>query len=124
MKKLPEAMGFIKNNNYKLIELDEEHMVCEALITETSLNPFNICHGGFIFGLCDTAAGVLSMASGKNAYTSSSTINYVRPCTGNKIICKCVPIKVGKTIGVYESRIYDEKDRLCAVATVNYCFFE
>ena len=92
MEKLPEAMGFIKNNNYKLVELDEEHLVCEAKITETSLNPYNI--------------------------------NYVRPCAGNKIICKCEPIKVGKTIGVYESRIYDEEDRLCAVATVNYCFFE
>ena len=124
MEKLPEAMGFIKNNNYKLVELDKEHLVCEAEITETSLNPYNICHGGFIFGLCDTAAGVLSRVSGKKAYTSSSTINYVRPCAGNKIICKCEPIKVGKTIGVYESRIYDEEDRLCAVATVNYCFFE
>ncbi len=122
MDKLPEAMGFIKNNNYSLVELDENHVVVEGEITETSLNPYEMCHGGFVFGLCDTAAGVLTVLGGKKALTTSSNINYINPCKGAKITCRCEAIKVGKTVGVYEAKVYNEEDTLCAVATVNYIF--
>lgn len=117
-------MGFIKNNNYSLIEADKDHVIGEALITEESLNPFGICHGGFIFGLCDSAAGALAMMDGREAYTSSSTINYLKPCTGKKLTCYCTVIKAGKKMGVYEAKVFNEKEELCAVATVNYVYIK
>ncbi len=122
MEKLPEAMGFIKNNNYSLVELDKDHIVVEGKITETSMNPYEMCHGGYIFGLCDTAAGVLTILDGRKALTTNSTINYLNPCKGDKIICRCEAIKVGKSTGVYEAKVYNEDNKLCAVATVNYMF--
>jgi len=122
MEKMPEAMGFIKNNNYSLIEIDKEHIVCEAKITETSLNAYGICHGGFIFGLCDTAAGVLAYSLNKRCFTTSSTINYLKPCVGEKIICRSNVIRNGKTLGVFESKIFNEKDELCAISTVNFIY--
>ena len=122
MEKMPEAMGFIKNNNYSLIEIDKEHIVCEAKITETSLNAYGICHGGFIFGLCDSAAGVLAHSLNKKCFTTNSTINYLKPCVGNKIICHCSIIRDGKKIGVYEAKVFNEEDELCAISTVNVIY--
>ena len=92
---LNNSKGFIKNNNYNLVSIDENECKLEATITETSLNPFNIAHGGFIFGLADTAAGILANINGM-ALTTSSTINYLNTGKGNKLIAIATRLKTGK----------------------------
>ena len=42
--------GFIKSNNYKLIKLEDDCCEIEGNISSSSLNPYNIAHGGYIFG--------------------------------------------------------------------------
>ncbi len=53
-----ESNGFIKNNHYQLEEIKEDKVVVTAIITEEAKNPYGILHGGFIFGLGDTAMGI------------------------------------------------------------------
>jgi len=115
--------GFIKFNNYKIIKVEDNYCELEGILTEKSLNPFGIAHGGFIFGLADTAAGIAAMTDGRKAVTINSTIDYLNPGKGNlKAIAKC--LKSGKNIANFEVFIYDDKETLIAKSNINYYYLD
>lgn len=116
--------GFIKNNRYSLVDLKQNYCVMEAEVTEDSLNPYGMVHGGFLFGLADTAAGVAARSSGKKAVTLSSHIEYLHACNGSKIKAVVEAVKIGKNVSVYEVSIYDEKEVMVAKATVDYFYID
>ena len=120
-----ESKGFIENNNYKLISVSNGNAIMEAEITNTSLNPYNTAHGGFIFGLADTAAGIAAHSFGRKAMTVNANIEYLHAITGKKISAEAKCIKNGKTISVFEVYISDlEKNREAAKATVTYFYID
>ena len=116
-------MGFIKNNQYRVTKLEEDYCEVEATITDTSMNPFGIAHGGYIFGLADTAAGTLAVTKG-DAYTLDGSIDYLRPSTGKILTAKCRFLKSGKKVARLEVEIYDENNKLTAKAKINYCYLD
>ena len=116
--------GFIKNNNFKLIDIDEGYCEMEALITETSMNPYNICHGGFLFGLLDTCCGYCAASEGRGCLTVNSSINYLKAVTGTKVKVVGKTIKSGKNIAVVEANAFDDQDRLVCNGTVTYYYKE
>lgn len=118
---MEELNGFIKNNNYKIVVLKDNYCEMEASITDTSLNPYAVAHGGFIFGLADTAAGIAIYNTGRKAMTINSSIDFLHMVKGNKLKAIANCIKDGKNICVYEVLIYDELD--CLVAKSNLTYF-
>ena len=123
-EKIEETKGFIVNNNYKIIKVEENYCELEGIITETSLNPFKIVHGGYIFGLADTAAGIAAMTDERAAVTLDSNINYLKKATGNKLLAKATTLKKGKTIAVFEVTVYDEDNEIIAKANVTYFYIK
>lgn len=119
-KNLEKVKGFIKANNYSVLKVEKNYCELEGIITETSLNNLNVAHGGYIFGLADTAAGIAAMTEGKNVVTVDSSINYFRPAGGSKIYAIARSLKIGKTISTYEVLINDEDNNLIAKATITY----
>ncbi len=114
--------GFIKTNNFKIIELDEEHCKMEYKIEESGLNPVKIVHGGVLFGLADTCAGALACMTGKFPLTTSSNINYLSQAKGDKLYAIANILKVGHNIGYYIVDIFDDTNKKVANATVNMYF--
>lgn len=124
-KKYMESVGgFIQKNHYSLVDVKKDFCIMEATITEDSLNPYGMVHGGFLFGLADTAAGVAARSSGKKAVTLSSHIEYLHACGGSKIKAVVEAVKVGKKVSVYEVFLYDDKEVLVAKATVDYFYID
>lgn len=119
---LENTKGFITNNNYKVIEVRENYCKLEAEITETSINHLNICHGGFLYGLADTAGGVASMTDERVSVTVSSSMNFLRPAAGKKIIAEAIQIKTGQSISVFDVKIYDEKNKIVCTSTFTYTY--
>ena len=120
-----ENSGFIKNNNITVIEVEEgKSATIKALITETSINPYNIAHGGFIFGLGDTAMGVVAASINKKALTLNSTINYLHPSTGSYLIAKAELIKGGTKTAFIRTNIYNDKEQLVATMEGNYFYID
>ena len=116
--------GFIKNNHYQLVDIKQDYCVMEAEVRDESLNPYGMVHGGFLFGLADTAAGVAARSSGRKAVTLSSHIEYLHAAHGSKIKAVVSPIKVGKNISVYEVSIYNDQEIMVAKATVDYFYID
>ena len=119
-ERLKETKGFILSNNYNVIKVEENYCELEGIITETSINHIDIAHGGYIFGLADTAAAIAAMTNGFNIVTVESHINYFKPGRGKRLVAVAKSIRVGKTISVYEVSIFDDKNDLIAKATMTY----
>ena len=108
-----KSSGFIKSNNYKLIDLDLDYAVMEGVIDENSMNPYGIVHGGYLYGLLDTTAGYAACTSGYKAYTLNANINYLSQCKGNVVRAEAKAVKSGKHIKVYEVNLYDGDNLIC-----------
>ncbi len=120
---MEEKPGFIKNNHIKILETKEkESATLKADINENCMNPYGIVHGGLIFGLGDTAMGVVARTTGRNAVTLSSNITYLKPSTGKYLIAKAEMIKNGKTTCYLRTNIYNDKDILVATMDANYYY--
>ena len=113
---------FIENDNYEIVETRSNYCKMSASITNTSLNPYNVAHGGFIFGLADTAAGIAARTKGVSAVTLDSSIQYLHTIKGEKIYAVANCIKEGRTISVYNVEIFDENDKLCVNSTFTYFY--
>ncbi len=116
--------GFSKYNGINLESIDDNKVVLTCTLTENSLNPSNIAHGGLIFGLGDNACGVLAYLSGNQAVTINADINYLKPCKGKNMKCIATPIKVGKNVGTYKAEIYNEDEELASIMTCTYFFIK
>lgn len=120
---LIEKSSFIKENNYKIEEVKEnESATIKGYLTETSYNPYKIAHGGYIFGLGDTAMGIAASSSGRKAVTLSANINYLKPSSGKYLIAKAKIVKQGKSTCYLTTKIYNDKKELVAVMDSNYFY--
>ncbi len=123
-KLVKECRGFIEANNYEVLKVEENYCELEGIVTNTSTNHVGVAHGGYIFGLADTAAGIASMTDGRTAVTISSNIDYFKAAKTSKLKAIATCTKNGKTISFFEVNIYDEENNLVAKANLNYCYIE
>lgn len=123
-EQLKNIGGFISNNNYSIVKVEKNYCELEGLLTETSMNHLKNAHGGYIFGLADTAAGIAAMTGGRTAVTVDSNINYLKPATGKKLIAVAKALKSGKSISVFEVFIYDVNKAVIARVTVTYFYID
>lgn len=121
-KYMGQVEGFIKHNQYRLVDIKQNCCVMAADIREECLNYYGLVHGGFIFGLADTAAGILARATGRKAVTLNSHIEYLHAARGGKIKVVASAIKTGRNISVYEASIYDDQDVMVAKAILDYFY--
>ena len=112
--------GFLKYNNIEILSMDKDKCQVKLTITEHSLNPYGIVHGGLTFALGDTAMGVLCKVMGKNVVTLDSNINYLKPGKGSYLLAIPKLIKMGKTTCVLATEIFDEKSELIAIMYGTY----
>ena len=118
--KFKEINGYDYHNNIVFDEVSEDEVVAHVAALDISLNPWGIMHGGLIFGLADIAIGTLCYMNKIEGVTIDSNINYLKPCKNKaKVIAK--KIKIGKRISLFYAEIYNEKDELSAVVSMNYC---
>lgn len=116
--------GFINKQKYVIEELNDDYVKMSYTIKKDGLNPYNIVHGGVLFGLADTTAGVLVAMHGKKCVTISSNINYLSAAKEGKIYAIAKTSKEGKKVGYYSVEIYDENDKLLSTANFNMYFLD
>lgn len=115
--------GFLNANNFSLVKIDDLYCELRGEITDTSMNPYGIVHGGYIFGLADTAGGCASVTTGKRAVTLNSNINYLRPGKDTKYLTAVATcIKNGRTTAVFNVDVFDDKEKKIAQCSTTYYF--
>ena len=122
MNLVNEQNGFLKHNDIIILESNETTRKVKMNISENSLNPYGIVHGGLIFSMGDTVMGITIRSTGRDAVTLDGTINYLKPGKGKYLIATSEVIKVGKTTSVLMANIYNDKEELIAVMSATYYF--
>ena len=123
-KNMEEKDGFFKHNNYHVVEANENEVIIRADLTENSMNPYGMAHGGFIFGLGDTVMGMLAATIDKKALTLNANISYLAPGTGEYLIAKGEIVKKGKTISLLRANIKKKKKKLISTMESTYYYFD
>ena len=122
MNLVNEQNGFLKHNDIIILESNEKTSKVKMNISENSLNPYDIVHGGLIYSMGDTVMGITIRSTGRDAVTLDGTINYLKPGKGKYLIATSEVIKVGKTTSVLMANIYNDKEELIAVMSATYYF--
>ncbi|TII00696.1 PaaI family thioesterase [Streptococcus suis] len=82
-------------DDYQATMLNEKEVLLTTKVTEKSLNPYGIAHGGFLFTLADSVAGLTTVARGNYSVTLQSNIHYMKAA------------KLGDTLSVIGSCTHD-----------------
>lgn len=92
-----------------LLEIDLSH--------QKHLQPFGMVHGGVFSSIIDAAtfwAAYSEVDEDSGMTTVDLKLNYLAPATSGKLIARGRCIKLGKTLGLAEAKVTNERGRLLA----------
>ena len=110
-------------DNHKVITNVEGNFVMEIKVTENALNPYGTAHGGFLYTLCDTAAGATAATLGDYTVSLQGNINYIKPARKDDILTvngKC--IHNGNKTKVINVEITNQKNQLICSSSFTMFF--
>lgn len=122
--RLNSSSMYLQSNDMHVVDVKEGYAKVEMLIDEQILNVHGFVHGGALYSLADTAAGAASFATGRDSVTLSGTINYIKPGKGGKLIGIAQEISAGRTTGLYEVFIFNDKDVLLSRSSFTMFFLD
>ena len=125
----PEIMEGIRRHiqriggqeNLKILEIKPGHARLSIEVPEEALNLYGNAHGGFLFSLCDIAAGMSTYAYEITNVTQCAGINFVRGVNSGTIYVESNIIHKGRHTAVCRVDITDEDGEL--LVTGNFTMF-
>ncbi|MDO5027251.1 MAG: PaaI family thioesterase [Tissierellia bacterium] len=134
------------NNNYKLDEnlalgvknfiktASQRYITCESLeieevatdfvkmsvevLPQTS-NPYGMIHGGVLFTLADSVAGLTCITMGKKVVTLTSNIQFVKSARSGRVHASPRILHKGRTTILMEVDMVDDSSNLISKASFN-----
>ncbi len=102
----------------RLLSYEKGKILIEAKVTEENANPYGFAHGGYLYTLCDSAAGLLGYSLGDYIVTQQASISYISSAAMNEILRvegNC--IHSGRTTKVAEITVNGQDGRLVCKST-------
>jgi uncharacterized protein (TIGR00369 family) len=104
----------------RIVSAEKDKVVGEIDADERHLNNLGIVHGGAYMAFADDLGGTtagLNIADGMRTTTVESKSNFFRASRPGKITGVSVPIHVGRSTIVVETRIFNADGKLAAMVT-------
>jgi len=105
---------------FDLISVKPGEALIEFQATEAHANPMGTLHGGVLCDIADAAMGIAyssTLDEGESFTTLQLKINFLRPVWKARLLAVGRVVKQGRTVGLVECDITDEKGNLVARAT-------
>jgi uncharacterized protein (TIGR00369 family) len=105
---------------FDLVEVGPGKAVFELQATEVHRNPMGTLHGGILCDIADAAMGIAyasNLADGESFTTLELKINFLKPIWNARLRATGHVVKQGRTVGMVECDVTDEKGRLVARAS-------
>jgi len=102
----------------RLLSYEEGKIRIETPVREINANPYGFAHGGYLYALCDSTAGLLGYSLGDYIVTQQASISYLSSAALNDTLTitgEC--IHNGRSTKVAEISIRNQEDRLICKAT-------
>jgi uncharacterized protein (TIGR00369 family) len=104
----------------KLVRIEDGRARVELDVDERLANPMGTLHGGVLCDIADAAMGMAwaSMLEDNETFTTLELkINFLRPVWRARLTAEGAVVQRGRTVGLAECAISDERGRLVAKAT-------
>ena len=108
--------GFNRHNGIEVISIEEGLCKCRMEVTPEVRNPHNTAHGGLLFAICDTAAGIAATTQGRSVVSRSADFHFLRPATGTVTAVGRL-VTAGYTMAYCTAEVYDEAGTLLAAGS-------
>ena len=90
--------------------------VAKFIVRDDMVNGHDICHGGYIFALADSAFAFACNTYNRLTVAASASIEFVRPARlGDTLVAKASEAHRGGRTGVYDIVVTNQADELVAV---------
>lgn len=85
-------------------------------VRDDMLNGFDVCHGGLLFALADTAFAFACNADDQRSFAASASIEFLRPAVlGDCLRAHAAEEHRGRRTGFYTVKIENQDGRLVAL---------
>src|SRR6476620_8821252 len=104
----------------KLTRIDDRRAHIELEVDERLANPMGTLHGGILCDIADAAMGIAyasTLEEGESFTTLELKINFFKPIWTARLTATARLVKRGKTVGMTECDVVDEKGSLVARAS-------
>lgn len=104
----------------RLNSVEPGRVVMEMDAEPRHANPMGTVHGGVLCDLADAAMGMAyasSLDEGETFTTLELKINFLKPVWSGRLVATGHLVKGGRTVGLTECDVVDDKDRLVARAS-------
>ncbi len=102
---------------FKLTEVEPGRAVVQLEATARHSNPMGTLHGGILCDIADAAMGIAyasTLDDDESFTTLELKINFLKPVWNSKLVATGRVVKRGKTVGMTECDVVDEKGSLVA----------
>ena len=113
----PPVAGLI---GFRLVAVAPGSAVFEMEAGPQHANPMGTLHGGILCDIADAAMGIAyasTLGEGESFTTLELKINFLKPVWSATLTAEGKVLKQGRTIGLTECNVKDEKGSLVAYAT-------
>ncbi len=105
----------------RLIELTPERVVAEMVVRPDLCTAGGILHGGAYMAFADTLGAVgtvINLPAGRHTTTTDSSTKFIAGAkVGSTVRGESVALHRGRTTQVWQTSIFNEQNKLCAVVT-------
>jgi len=105
---------------FDLISVEPGKAVAQLQATEAHGNPMGTLHGGILCDIADAVMGIAyasNLNEGESFTTLELKINFLKPVWNARLLATAHVVKQGRTVGMVECDITDERDSLVARVT-------
>ena len=100
----------------EIIESTPGKAVVQMRVRDDMVNGLDICHGGLVFTLCDTAFAHACNNTNNNTVASGCTIDFLAPSYTNDLLTASAKERFrGGRSGVYDVNVINQHNTLLAV---------
>ncbi len=117
--KINEFDRFCKHNGMRLTVVRPGYAEAEMDVNPEKLNGFGMVQGGAIFTLADLAFSGASNSAGIPTVSLAANFTFLRPGDGSRIKAVAQELHRGRSTGLYELKVYNDRDKLIAFGTGN-----
>ncbi len=122
---IEELQQFVQNTLFdhlgiEFIEIGDDYLKATMPVDHRTKQPYGLLHGGSNAALAESLASIAATLTvdyrKQFAVGVELNVNHLRPVTSGKVTGIARPVKLGKTVHVWDIQIFNPEGKLSAVS--------
>lgn len=121
LKEIAASNSFAHHIGVELTDVADGYAAGRIRMEEHHTNIYNGMHGGCIYALADTVAGIAASTAGSYVTTVNGTLNYLLPVKDTEYVrCEAAAVRQGNRITVLDVKIMNDEGELLSNGSFTY----